>query len=172
MSRILSLRGEEFFDGIGTIEVTSFTNASPDRTKAWKVLDASIWVKQNTSNATAVVKTGSEYVVSMQLQTDGKRVGPDLSATDNRCFGWLRNLCRVSSGSGMLAQAALHEMKVIDPDHLITDQLVQQFCFHADSVGENAALTICWIVILQEVRVNPAEAILQLVKGKAQDVSN
>ena len=169
--RILSLRGDlEFEGGPQHIEEVLLTNASPDRTKAWKVLDASIWVEDNQSNATAVVKTGSEFVISMQLQTDTMRALPLLKSTDNRAFGWLRTMYKVSTGASQLVNGEWGGMKAIDPDHVITDQFFATISYSPDSVGENALVTVCWMVVLEEVKIRPIESILQTVKGRSQDV--
>jgi len=168
--RLLTLRGAHAFTGTGISEEVVLTNSSPDRTKAWKVLDARIWVESNASTASAVVKTGSQFVISARLQTDTMRPLALLQADDNRCFGWLRSTYRVSDGASNLNNGQLDDMVVIDPDHVITDQMYATLSFSPDNVGEAAQCTICWLIVLEQIKIKPMESILQTVKGRSQDV--
>jgi len=169
--RILTLRGKELFTGNGSREVTVLTNASPNRTTAWKVLDAKIWVESSeATGATAVVKTGSEFIISTQLQTDNMRTSDLLMADDNRCFGWFRSSYQVSKGTSNLIHQCLYREDNLDPDHLITDQMFQNLTYKGDNVGESSLVTICWMITLEQVKVTPVESILQTVKGRSQDV--
>lgn len=168
--RILTLRGQHEFAARGSHEEVLLTNASPDRTRAWKVIDARIWTLWNGSNATPVHKTGSEYVISLRLQTDTMRRNEELPAEDNRAFGWLRSLYRVSQGLGSVVAGEWNSMEVIDPQHIISDQLYGCISYSPDSVGENSPSTVCWMITLEQVKIRPMEAILQTIKGRAQDV--
>lgn len=167
----MTLRGKELFTGRGSREVNVLTNASPNRTTAWRVMDAKIWVETAEAiGATAVVKTGSEFVISTRLQTDNMRTNDLLQADDNRCFGWFRSSYQVSKGASNLIHQCLYREETIDPDHLITDQMFQTLSYMGDNIGESSIVTVCWMITLEQVKVSPVESILQTVKGRGQDV--
>lgn len=170
VTRKLSLRGKLAFSGVGAQEILVFENQSPDRTRAWKVTGFQIWIESNDSDFTPVHKTGGEFVISGQMQTDKKRIIPTLDCADNRTFGWVRNLYRVSSDLGQVVNGEMNSMTVIDPEHILVDELFLQLSLSAGSDGENMEATICYLVLLEQVKVSEAESILQFVKGKSQDV--
>lgn len=170
--RTMTLRGSYYREGPGIEEELLFTNASPDKTRAWKVKDSQIWlVKGNNLSYSPLFKYGGFFNIQQQLQTDTiPTTVSDLNPEDNRTFGWIRNLITVSKGSGSITAATSNEMKCIDPDHIITDQLYHSIGYMGDNQAESTKVTIGYMITLEQIKISPIESILQTIKGRSQDV--
>ncbi|GAI79564.1 unnamed protein product [marine sediment metagenome] len=174
--KLLSFRGNiESQDNARTSNQQIFSYNSPDLTRAWKVKSFYLWPK------TVRAETGTEFgqmVVCASLATDeiGSPAFADImDVTDNRQIGWIssgynRRNAAVSDfltrPTGIEDSAAL-----MDPDHIVNRNLYINMYTTSDSTTSPIRL-YNYLLILEEVKITENEAILQIVKGVAQDIRN
>jgi|TARA_R110000823_G_C15923559_1_gene498885 hypothetical protein len=149
-----------------------FNYQSPDRTRAWKVIRARIWVADWDSPSPGADKAGMFGAV---LATDLVSVGwgYSASAADNRVFGWNQQqmLTRGTTNifvpqGGMNPQADF----ILDSDRIITNQLYLNTTNNLE--GATSTTTIAYLIELEEVKVSPENAIILQLKGMGQDIDN
>jgi hypothetical protein len=75
-------------------------------------------------------------------------------AQNSQCFAW-------SATSGATAESVRYD--IIDPDHLITNEL---------HVVNTAAQAISYMVVLEQKSITADEEVLSIIKEKSQDVHN
>lgn len=169
---IYTMRGEETFTSTGGAEVHLFSYEANALDKGWIVREAYVWDAGQTR-----AKGGNDevpdqtYQVQMQLQTDTIGAINFLSPAENRAFGWFTTNYLLSSKTPYNA-GPIHQMHILDPDHMITRELWANFLYAGASGLESIACTIGYLIVLEKVKTSPAENILQTVKGVAQDIQN
>lgn len=176
MTKLLSFRGTiTAADNSISKNNNIFTYTSPDLTRAWKVESFYIW--PNPRLLSGVTGLDGQWQLTASLGTDEIEATTfDSVATveDNRLIGWmskgynLRDAAKdfITSPTGLEDNAAL-----VDPDHIVNRNLYINFYTTSDS-DESPLRGYNYLLILREVKVSESEAILQMVKGVAQDIRN
>tara|TARA_R110002110_G_C13401935_1_gene712833 strand:+ start:1012 stop:1539 length:528 start_codon:yes stop_codon:yes gene_type:complete len=175
MTKLLSFRGRiTAADNSISKNNNIFTYTSPDLTRAWKVESFYIWPVPRPERPTLL---DGQWMLNASLATDEIEaasfdVVQDVS--DNRQIGWVAKGYNLRTGTidfltgptGLEDNAAL-----MDPDHIINRNLYINFYSSSDS-DESPDRNYNYLLILREVKVSESEAILQMVKGVAQDIRN
>ena len=144
--------------------------------KGWIVKEFYFWP------ATVRAATGTvegQYQVTAMLQTDdmGNLGIPNIGkCSDNRSIAWMQkgyNLRDASVGDFIASPTGNYfdNKAIIDPDHVVNDALYISFFTTSDSTVSPERLWN-YMVILEEIKLTPAKAILSLLKGKGQDLEN
>jgi len=173
MTKLLSFRGIiKAADNSISKNNNIFTYTSPDLTRAWKVESFYIW-----PNPRATVGVDGQWQLTASLATDeieGSTFDSVATVEDNRQIGWmskgynLRDAGKdfITSPTGLVDNQA-----IMDPDHIVNRNLYINF--YSTSDGDTSPTrNFNYLLILREVKVSESEAILQMVKGVAQDIRN
>ena len=174
--KLLSLRGTiEAADNARIVDQLIFTYNSPDLTRAWKIDSFYLWPK--TVRATSGTSDG-QFQISASLATDTiGSVGFDdiMNVEDNRQIGWVSrgyNLRDKGTDDFITAPTGLMDSQSIqDPDHIVNRNLYLNFYSTSDSTV-SPTREYNYLLVLKEMKINENEAILQMVKGVAQDIRN
>tara|TARA_B110000438_G_C15796122_1_gene642928 strand:+ start:158 stop:688 length:531 start_codon:yes stop_codon:yes gene_type:complete len=175
--RQLTFRGTiKSADNARTIDQKIFSYESADLTKAWKVKAFYLWPKTVRANTGS---TSGQFMLTASLATDiiGSVGFDDIaSVDDNRQIAWIQKGYNVrSSGpvSDFLAAPTGLESNfgLVDPDHLINRNLYINLTTISDSTVAPIR-SYNYLVVLEPRKISENEAILQLVKGVAQDITN
>lgn len=175
MSKLLSFRGEiDCSDNALSKNNEIFSYNSPDLTRAWKVKSFYLWPK----TIRASIGTGDgQQVMSASLATDilGSVGFDDIcSVQDNRQIGWIvkgYNM-RAASTDFIASPTGLEDNgAILDPDHIVNRNLYINMTMASDSTT-SPIRAYNYLLILESVKINENEAILQMVKGVAQDIRN
>jgi len=151
-----------------------FDYTSPDRTRAWKVVEAFVWPVDWWN--VALADDGFMSCVSA-LGTDTGKFNQNeiLDPTENRLFAWGQQTYNTRNASNDFITpnaTPLGEMRMlIDPDHLITHQLYINFGNQCD-VDVSQVREWGWLIILEERKVTPAQSVFQQIKGIGQDIDS
>jgi len=174
--RRLSFRGNlTAVDNARTTDQQIFSYDSPDLTRGWKVEAFYFWPK----TVRAAIGTGDgQYTINASLATDtiGSPSFDDVAdVTDNRQIGWIQigyNLRDAAVGDFLTKPTGIHDnMALMDPDHIVNRNLYINFYTTSDSTV-SPSREFNYLLILEEVKITENEAILQIVKGVAQDIRN
>lgn len=176
MVKLLSFRGQfTAADNARMVDYNIFSYTSPDLTRAWKIESFYVWPK------TVRAETGSnegQFNIAASLATDEiGSVGFDniMSVEDNRQIGWVNrgyNLRDSAIGDFITAPTGINDSQAItDPDHIVNRNLYLNFYSTSDSTT-SPQRDYNYMLIMREVKVNENQAILQMVKGVAQDIRN
>jgi hypothetical protein len=173
--KLLSFRGQiSSDDNARTVDQLIFTYTSPDLTRAWKIESFYLWPK----TVRAITGTGDgQFQMSASLATDeigSVGFAEIMSVIDNRQIGWISkgyNL-RDSSDDFITSPTGLVDNQAImDPDHIVNRNLYINLYTTSDNTA-SPEREYNYLLILKEVKVSESEAILQMVKGVAQDIRN
>jgi hypothetical protein len=176
MGKILTFRGTmTAADNARILDHEVFKYEGPDLTKAWKVKEFYLWPK------TIRAETGStegQWVLASSLATDVLgSVGFDsiMSTEDNRQIAWVNKgyFHRDSPiGDFLTGVTGLFDTKgVVDPGHIVNNGLYINMYTTSDSTT-SPTRDYNYLIVLEEVKISENEAILQLIKGVAQDIDN
>ena len=172
----LSLRGTiALADNARLNDYQVFTYEAGDLTRAWIVKEFYLWPRDFRAQGTT---SDGQFLVCASLATDViGSTGFDeiLNVDDNRQIGWLAkgyNLRNASSDfiagpTGITPDNAA----LLDPDHVINNELFINLYTTSDDTN-SATRRWNYLVILEPKKISPVEAILQLVKGKAQNIDS
>ncbi len=175
MPRVFSLRGKiAVNDNQIVANHQVFDYVSPDRTRAWKVREAYIWPVVTQA---AIHNNNGFMVLCAALATDtGKFNKNELNdPTENRMFAWAQQNYNTREGDGSnfitpngfpLNQARF----LVDPDSIIVKELYINICNSADK-DVSSPREWGWLIVLEEVKVSPAESLFQQIKGIGQDIN-
>ena len=177
MSKLLTFRGYlDSADNAREINRRVFTYESPDLTRAWKVKEFYFWPQTIRADTGSTI---GEWNLAASLSTDTLGSVPFddiMNAADNRQIGWVNNGYQhrnspisdfiTSESAGLQANRA-----IIDPGHVVNNGLFINFYTTSDS-SVSPVRRYNYLIILEEVKITENEAILQLVKGVAQDIDN
>ena len=174
--KLLSLRGTiEAADNARIVDQLIFTYNSPDLTRAWKIDSFYLWPK--TVRALSGTSDG-QFQISASLATDTiGSVGFDdiMNVEDNRQIGWVSrgyNLRDKGTDDFISAPTGLMDSQSIqDPEHIVNRNLYLNFYSTSDSTV-SPTREYNYLLVLKEMKINENEAILQMVKGVAQDIRN
>lgn len=174
MSRF-SLRGKvEVSDNAVTANHLVFDYVSPDRTRAWKVVEASVWPVDWWGVALA---NDGFMICCSSLATDTGKFNQNqiVDPTDNRSFAWGQqtyNTREAAAATDFICpnSTALGNMRMlVDPDHLITKALYINIATTCD-VDVSQVREWGWCIVLEERKVSPAQSVFQQIKGIGQDI--
>tara|TARA_R110000751_G_scaffold301385_1_gene413695 strand:+ start:240 stop:770 length:531 start_codon:yes stop_codon:yes gene_type:complete len=176
MSRVLTFRGTiEIADGAISGNNKIFSYEASDLTKAWKVTKFYFWPEQyRLAGSTAA---HGQFLIAASLATDILKTSTyemAVTVNDNRQFAWMMKgynerddaVDFITGPTGILDNEG-----IVDPDHIINrDLYLNAYSCTESSVAE--IRSYCYLVILEPVKITENEAILQMVKGVAQDIDN
>ena len=150
-----------------------------DITKAWKVKDFKVWIKEapNFLGMTEPTQCG----VEVQLSSDQIIGAANFNdAGDNRAVGW-GNLSYffgdgqykpATIGFSGATKMLMNSEYWMMPDHIIQNRLILACGVSGSSALESmTAFTLNYIVELEEIEISPSESIVFNIKSQAQDVS-
>ena len=173
MSKLLSFRGKLFAPDNSILKNENiFTYTSPDLTRAWKVESFYLWPEPR-----AIAATDGQWMLNATLATDEIEAATFESvqdASDNRQIGWIAKgyNMRDASKDFITGPTGLEDNSALmDPQHIVNRNLYINFYTTTDSeTAPNRGYN--YLLILREVSISESEAILQMVKGVAQDIRN
>lgn len=176
MSKILTFRGSiDVADNAISKNNKIFSYEAADLTRAWKVVSFYLW-PESVRGATGAVD--GQYMLCSSLATDViDPAGFDdvVTINDNRQIGWIQKGYNmrdspvsdfISSPTGINDLAA-----VLDPDHIINRHLYVNLYTTTDS-STSPTRRYNYLVVLEPKTINENEAILQMIKGVAQNISS
>ena len=166
--------------------VRIFQYQSPDQTRAWRVRYAAVWVQEpftgsgggdtralvNTSLATDSL-TGDGLPPSISSQATARAWQRNMSPEDNRTIAWVHqdyqnrdatNGDFILPTGGSTPQAEM----ICDFERLVTNELWLA-CF-AVTESTEVDLDLAYYIELEQMKIKPAESVLQILKGQGQDV--
>ncbi len=176
MRKILTFRGSiDVADNARSTNNKIFSYEAADLTRAWKVVSFYLWPESIRGDTGAV---DGQYMLAASLATD--IINPSgfddtVTINDNRQIGWIQkgyNLRDspvsdfISSPTGINDLAA-----ILDPDHIINRHLYVNLYTTTDS-STSPERRYNYLVVLEPRTINENEAILQMIKGVAQNISN
>jgi len=170
-----SLRGKANVSDNGVLaNHRIFDYVSPDRTRAWKVIEAYIW-PVDWWNVT--LPNDGFMLACAALATDTGKFNQNemVDPTENRMFAWAMqtyNTREASAASDFLCpnSTALGNMHMlVDPDHLVTKELYINFANTSDT-DVSSVREWGWLIVLEERRITPSQSVFQQIKGMGQDL--
>lgn len=173
MGRIFSFRGKVLLsDNSVTANHQVFDYVSPDRTKAWKVIEAYMWVVDWWQ----VPLAGNGFLtLAGALATDtGKFNQNELTdPSENRMFAWAHQTYNHRHDNVPFVTpngVPLGGMKMlVDPDHLITKEMYVNVGSATDEDQSNLR-EIGYLIIVEETKVTPSRSVFAQIKGMGQDL--
>jgi len=151
-----------------------FDYVSPDRTRAWKVIEAYFWP---VSWHNITLGDDGFMCAAAALATDTYKVNWNelCDPTENRTFAWGMQTYNTRDASTDFITpngVPLGRMNMlIDPDHLITQQLFINIGTNCD-VDVSQEREWGWLVVIEEKKVTPTQSVFQQIKGIAQDIDS
>jgi len=175
MSRLLSFRGLITSpDNAITGNQNIFTYQSPDLTRAWKVKSFILFPKDIRAGG----KSDGQFMVCASLATDEIELGQFAEicdVSDNRQIGWIQrgyNMRDAPVSDFIAGPTGLSDsFAIVDPDHIVNRNLYINMYTTSDD-SQAASRDYNYLLVLEEVKITENEAILQIVKGVAQDIRN
>lgn len=152
-----------------------FTYEAGDLTRAWKVKAFYIWPADIRG---AIGSADGQYMMAANIATDvtpGSAFTPISDCTDIRQIGWMQRGYNLRDDANDFINAhtglVTDSQGLIDPDHVINNELfINAYTTSSSSVAFSRKWN--YMVVLDAIKISPTQAILQLIKGKAQDISN
>ena len=175
MSRILTFRGSiDIDDNARSLNNKIFSYEAADLSRAWKVKSFYFWPE----TMRAATGTGDgQFLVAASLATDTIRpAGFDDAVTvnDNRQFGWMMkgyNL-RDAATHFITGPTGLNDNQaIVDPDHVVNRHLYVNAYITSDNTT-SPERRYNYLIVLEPITISENQAILQMVKGVAQDINN
>ncbi len=176
MSKILTFRGSiDVADNAKSENNKIFSYEAADLTRAWKVVSFYLWPE------TVRASTGSvdgQFALCASLATDtidSSGFDDVVSINDNRQIGWIQkgyNL-RDSPVSDFIASpTGINDLAaILDPDHIINRHLYVNLYTTSDS-STSPTRRYNYLIVLEPRTINENEAILQMIKGVAQNIDS
>jgi len=176
MGKVMTLRGQfTIADNARFLNGQIFSYEANNLTRGWKVNNFYWWP------ATLRGETGTgdgQFMVAATLYTDNTgNIGfEDISGCDdNRAIAWVQrgyNRRQSAIGDFITTPTGLGDNRaLLDPDHIVNNALFINAYSTSDSTTSPERL-YNYYVELEEIKLTPAQAILAIIKGKAQDVEN
>jgi hypothetical protein len=173
MTRKFSLRGKFTVadNAIHTMQI--FDYVSPDRTRAWEIDRAYFWPLTTRAE---IGSSDGQYNAEMSLSTDSFRVvafDALMDASDNRICAWGASGFSIrAAGTDFLAYQSLNMLPelTVDPDCLVTKELHLNFQSTSESTT-SPEREWCYLIILKDKKITPAQSVFQQIKGMGQDIS-
>jgi len=151
-----------------------FSYESSDLTRGWKVTGFHLWFT-DPRVWTGISERGTQLITIFgKLQTDEESSGR-MDSSDNREFAWLTNTYQLNQSRAQTpavnALIPRDVQKVMDPDHVVVQELYISLGLYASSDHEAVEMDISYLVEIEEFKITPTQTILQIVKGTGQSVS-
>jgi len=163
-----------------------FQYSSPDRTRGWRVRFAAVWLNETFTgtgggDSRAMLQTS---LCTDSLTADGTAPPVTNQATarawqramspeDNRTIAWnvqdYHNRDATSADFTMPTGGMRPQCEMIaDFERMVTSELwLSAFAVTDASTGD---YDVAYYIELEQVKITPAESVLQLIKGRAQDI--
>ena len=175
MSRVLSFRGAiTIADNAISKNNHIFSYEAADLTRAWKVKSFYLWPQTLRAE---IGTTDGQWMMSGSLATDvigGASFESICTVEDNRHFAWMQCGYNIRAGSTDFINkpTGLEDNRgIVDPDHVINRDLYVNLTTVSESTT-GPIRNYNYFVVLEEIKISENEAILQMVKGVAQDIDN
>ena len=180
MGKIMTLRGvpDPTADNGRYLNFQIFSFEAKVLERGWIVRDFYFWpadIRADTGS------TEGQFQLSATLTTDTIDAslggfGDLASVRDNRTIAWMQkgyNLRDSAISDFITSPTGLYydNKAVIDPDHVVNDALYINYFSTSDSTTSPQRV-YNYMVVLEEIKLTPAKAILSLLKGKGQDLDN
>lgn len=179
MGRILTLRGaiDTTINSTTAGEELVLSYQSPDRTKGWKVTGAWIWIDTKSQNN---ITSNNNPALIGCLATDELdepvRIAEITTAQDNRVFGWTAIHYRGFDTEDYYvphASTPASQGMLIDFDRIVTNDLYLYVMMIANGgITIPAPVKVNYMIALEEQKLDPAQSVLQQLKGIGQDIDN
>jgi hypothetical protein len=176
MKKTMTLRGTiEYADNARSLNNKIFEYESNDLTSAWKVTKFLMW-PAGVREDIATTEGQMMFVGTLATDTVPSIGFNDIgSVEDNRFIGWIQRGFNVRNEGTDDFLAAPTGMETnygyVDPDHLVNDALFIH-SYNTKDGTTNPDRKWNYIVELQRMKINETQAILAIVKGRAQDIDN
>lgn len=152
-----------------------FDYVSPDRKRAWKIVEAWIFPKDLRAE---IGGSDGQFCIQAHLSTDTWTLAAFdeiVDVSDNRQCAWSTSQYVLrAAGTDFIAPAnGIPDCGafVCDPDTIVVKEL---YIAAAVSSESTTSPTRAWnyVIILEEIKVTPSQSILQQVKGIGQDITS
>lgn len=175
MSRTLTFRGSiDIADLARSQNNKIFAYESSDLTRAWKVKDFYFWPESIRADTGA---GDGQLFVAASLATDtidASGFDDVVTVNDNRQIGWMMkgyNL-RDASTDFITGPTGLQDNRgIMDPDHIVNRHLYINAYISSDNTTAPVR-RYNYLIVLEPMKISENEAILQLVKGVAQNIDS
>jgi len=176
MSRILTFRGSiDIADNARSTNNKIFSYEAADLSRAWKVKSFYLWPE--TYRASHGTGDG-QFLLAASLATDTiDPAGFDDTVTvnDNRQFGWMAkgyNMRDAASSDFITGVTGIEDNQaLLDPDHVVNRHLYVN-AYVTSNFTTSPVRRYNYLVVLEPIKISENEAILQMIKGVAQDINN
>lgn len=172
MGRTFSLRGKFSVADNAIHTERIFDYVSPDRARGWKVTRAYFWPLDTRAE---IGTSDGQYTAEMSLSTDSMRLvdfDKLMDASDNRICAWGASGFSIrAAGTDFLAYQSLNMLPelTVDPDVIITKELHVNFQSTSES-STSPTRQWCYLIVLEEEKITPAQSVFQQIKGMGQDI--
>ena len=176
--KTMTLRGTiAYADNSRSLNNNIFEYESNDLTTAWKVMKFLMWPE--TLRADMGTTEGQMMFVGTLGTDTARKSGASAfngvgSVEDNRYIGWIQrgfNVRNEGSDDFLAAPTGMEaNYGYVDPNHLVNDALYIH-SYNTKDGTTNPTRRWNYIVELEKVKITETQAILAIVKGRAQDVS-
>lgn len=171
----MSLRGRiEYADNARSLNNKIFEFESNDLSIAWLVKKFVMWPIGIRAN---IASTEGQMMFAAALATDqgNYTINTMCDPSDNRLIAWVQrgfNVRDEGVDDFIAAPTGLEAcVGYVDPNHLINDALYIHSANTKDG-GTNPNRQWAYVVELEQVKISETQAILQIVKNRAQDIDN
>lgn len=175
MGKKMSLRGRiEYADNARSINNKIFEFESNDLSTAWIVRKFLMWPIGIRADI-ATIEGQMMFVGALATDQGNFNINTICDPSDNRLIAWVQRGFNVrnegiddfiAAPTGMEANYGY-----VDPNHLVNDSLYIHSANTKDG-GTNPSRRWAYIVELEKIKITETQAILQIVKGRAQDIDN
>jgi len=188
MGRIMTLRGDfpSQFGTAATYGVAAgrkvFDYESPDRSRAWKVRRAVVWIQEATGTGGGDARALWQVsLLTDKLQRDfaaisssgtANRYQRAIGPSDNRSIAWMSQdmLIRDNVNADWIAPhgAINHGTELLcDADRIVTNELY--IVSYGLTEGALFTYTASYYIELEEVKLSPSESLFAQLKGVGQN---
>ena len=179
MGRSMTVRGvieTNMNDSVAGVDL-ALSYESPDRTKAWRVTGAWVWIDTLAQNT---ITSNNNPALTACLATDELdapvRIGELTTASDNRIFGWTQVHYRgFDTEEYFVPNASTPRSNefLIDFDRIVTNQLyIYALMVSNGGVTTPMPIDVNYMISLEEISIKPEQSVLQQLKGIGQDIVN
>ena len=173
--RTFSLRGTyELTDNAIGQPLRIFDYVSPDRTRAWKVVSATIWPSDSRADTSS--DADGKYLTQATLMTEyikGSSWGNQMDPADNRVFGWgyWAGYTRENGSSDFIISNDMsgQVQMTLDPDTIVVKELLIAMSNTKEGTV-NPSRRWGFLIILEEVKITPSQSVFQQLKGMGQNI--
>lgn len=170
-SGLKTIRGAVQLTAQEVANLLVFNYESPDRSKAWIVRDAYIWIanpfQANSADTNAVL------IGNLATDTGTYPRGKVIDPSDNRTIGWFSKQYISRNGLNDFqvpnADTLAQNDFLLDLDRVVTNDLYLNTAYY-DEADTTIAPKVAWMIVLEEISISPDQSVLQQLKGVGQDI--